>query len=150
MKDNCIFIADKTIINYLISGDHHKIEKAQLFFDYLSWRHYHKKVYMIPATFKLIKDKLNEEEDKSVIAYFENWFENGVEVIGEDSTTEEEDLISLHETLKQMSPVVFLISNSISVNGITTMNMENLETYLKDKGDFYQHIFETYYDSTGI
>ena len=36
MKDNCIFIADKTVVNYLLSGDHFKKEMAQIFLDYIS------------------------------------------------------------------------------------------------------------------
>lgn len=150
MEDGCIFIADKTVINYLLSGDHEKIEAAQIFLDYISWRKYHKKIYMTPTTFRKIKEKLMGETDDSLVAYFENWFENGIELIGEDSTSDEEDIISLFETLEQISPVVFLISDEMDPEGVNTMDMEKLNTYLKDKKDFYKHLFEVYYDSSGI
>jgi hypothetical protein len=149
MEDRCIFIADKTIINYLLSIEHEKREKAELFLDYLSWRKYNKKVYMTPANFKIVKEKLMGEEDRSIVAFFENWVENGIELIGEDSTTEEEDTISLYETLQKISPLVFIISDKLFKN-LSVMNMEKLDTYLKDKKDFYKHIFLTYYDTSGV
>ena len=149
MEDPCIFIVDKTIINYLLSEDDGKKESAELFLAYLSWRKNNKKVYMTPANFKIIKDKLERENDKSLLAYFENWFENGVELIGEDTTTEEEDTISLYETLKTISPTVFIISDRLNLESLPIMDMGKLETYLKDKRDFYDHIFTVYYDTSG-
>jgi hypothetical protein len=149
MEDKCIFIADKTIVNYLLSSEHEKKEKAEIFLDYLSWRKYNKKVYMTHANFDAVKRKFEEEEDKSLVAYFENWFEDGIELIGEDSTTEEEDTTSLYETLQKISPLVFIISDK-SFKNLSVMNMEKLDTYLKDKKDFYKHIFLAYYDTSGV
>lgn len=149
MEDKCIFIADKTVINYLLSNEHSEKEKAEIFLDYLSWRKNHKKVYMTPENFKIIKDKFEEEDDKSLVAYFENWFENGIELIGEDTTTEEEDTISLYETLQTISPTIFIISNELNLENLPIMDMDNLDTYLKDKQDFYKHIFVAYYDTSG-
>lgn len=149
MEDKCIFIADKTIINYLLSNEHEKKEKAEIFLDYLSWRRNNKKVYMTPANFKIVKDKFKQVKDNSLVAYFENWCENGVELIGEDTTTEEEDTYSLYETLKTISNTVFIISDRLDLEDLPIMNMEKLDTYLKDKKDFYQHIFVTYYDTSG-
>jgi len=150
MEDRCIFIADKTVVNYLLSEDHEEKQKAELFLDYLSWRRCNKKIYITPANFKLIKEKFEQEDDKSLAAYFENWFENGIELIGEDSTTEEEDTRSLYETLETISPTVFIISDELELEGLPVMSMENLDTYLKDKPDFNKHIFLTYYDTSGV
>ena len=85
-------------------------------------------------------------DDKSLIAYFENWFENGVELIGEDSTSEEEDTTSLYETLSNISSTVFIISDKLDLD-MPMMDMEKLNTYLMDKNDFHKHIFLAYYDT---
>ncbi len=150
MEDTCIFIADKTIINYLLSGEQDKIVKAQLLLDYLSWRRCNKKIYFTPSTFKTIRTRLNEEADKSIVAYFDNWFENGADLIGEDATTEEQDILSLYETLQKINPIVFVISDSLNIEGLAMMDMEKLKTYLNDKRDFYNHIFLTYYDTSSV
>lgn len=105
---------------------------------------------MTPASFRTVREKFEKEGDSSLVAYFENWFENGIELIGEDLTSDEEDIKSLYETLQQISPTVFLISDDVDIECITTMNMEKLDTYLKDKRDFYDHLFKIYYDSTSI
>ena len=115
MEDKCAFIADETIMNYLVSGDHDKIEKAEWFLNYLAYRKYNKQSYMIPSGYKKIFNILESKDKKSAL-YFANWFENGNEFIGEAENSEKEDFFSLYETLSFTHENVFLISDKFYKN----------------------------------
>jgi len=112
MEDGCVFIIDEGVINnfsLLEANDqrYYQGETTQLFFEYLSYRKYNKRAFMIPTLYKKFLGKLKINDGES-LAYFRNWVKEGD--IGESpDTTEEEDTLSLFETLEVLpvSPTSF-------------------------------------------
>lgn len=152
MEDKCVFIIDEEILNEFslleASGeDYYRGEGAELFFEYLSYRKHNKKAFMIPLIYKKISTKLKINDGESV-AYFQNFVKEGN--IGESpDTTEEQDTLSLFDTLSVLYEPVFIISNKYESNpkfkGKPVLNMEKLNKYLRDKKDFMKYINYTYY-----
>lgn len=152
MEDKCVFIIDEEILNKFSllesSGEeYYEAENAQLFFEYLSYRKYNRKAFMIPSIYKKIVSKLTINDGES-LAYFRNLVEEGD--IGESSdTTKEQDTISLFETLKVLNEKVFIISDKYEENpffkNIPVLSLDKLDNYLKDKKEFMKYIKESFY-----
>ncbi|PIN90484.1 hypothetical protein COU60_01530 [Candidatus Pacearchaeota archaeon CG10_big_fil_rev_8_21_14_0_10_34_76] len=152
MEDKCVFIIDEEILNKFSllesQGEgYYEGENAQLFFEYLSYRIHNKKAFMIPSIYKKITSKLKINDGES-LAYFKNWVKEGD--IGESSdTTEEQDTISLFETLEVLHEKVFIISDKYEGNtnfrNIPVLTMDKLNKYLKDKKEFMKYINDCFY-----
>ncbi|MEK6823997.1 MAG: hypothetical protein AABY06_03080 [Nanoarchaeota archaeon] len=152
MDDKCVFIIDEEILNEFSllnsSGEeYYDGENAQLFFEYLSYRKYNRKAFMIPSIYKKIVSKLTINDGES-LAYFKNLVEEGD--IGESpDTTEEQDTLSLFETLSVLYERVFIISNKYESNpkfkDKAVLNMDKLNKYLRDKKEFMNYIKNSFY-----
>lgn len=152
MEDKCVFIMDEEILNRfsLLESDgqeYYEGENAQLFFEYLSYRKCNKKAFMIPSIYKKIISALTINDGES-LAYFKNWIREGD--IGESpDTTEEQDTLSLFETLEVLYEKVFIVSDKYegkpNFKNIPVLTMDKLDSYLKDKKDFMKYIQDTFY-----
>ena len=152
MEDKCVFIIDEEILNRFSllesnGQEYHEGENAQLFFEYLSYRKCNKKAFMIPSIYIKITKVLNINDGES-LAYFRNWVREGD--IGESpDTTEEQDILSLFETLEVLYKKVFVVSDKYEENpnfkNIPVLTIEKLDSYLKDKKDFMNYIQNTFY-----
>lgn len=157
MDDESIFIIDEQIINeftlLVVDGisteDYEKGERAQLFFEYLSYRRCNKKVYMIPSLFKKICESMKTDGGES-LAYFKNYVQDGI--IGESTeTTAEQDTLSLYNALSNISDKVFIVSDKYvslpTFKDKPVLDMEKLNIYLKNKSDFMEYIRNAFYGS---
>lgn len=77
MIDECVFLIDEEILNEFSlleaqGEDYYKGEGAELFFEYLSYRKYNKKAFMIPLIYKEFFKKLKTNDGES-LAYFNNF-----------------------------------------------------------------------------
>jgi hypothetical protein len=154
MEDKCVFIMDEGILNRFslleFNGqEYYEGENAQLFFEYLSYKRCNKKAFMIPSIYKKIVKVLTINDGES-LAYFKNWVREGD--IGESpDTTEEQDTLSLFNTLEVLYEKVFIVSDKYEGNNnfknIPVLTMDKLDKYLKDKKDFMKYIQDTFYGS---
>ena len=139
MNDNCVFIIDEVILNEFSlleaqGEDYYRGEGAELFFEYLSYKKCNKKAFMIPSIYKKILEKLKTNDGES-LAYFRNFVREGD--IGESSdTTEEQDTLSLFETLSVLYERVFIISDKYELNlhfkDKPVLNMDKINKYLRE------------------
>jgi len=152
MEDKCVFIVDEEILNRFSllesnGQEYYGGENAQLFFEYLSYRKCNKKAFMIPSIYKKIIKVLTINDGES-LAYFKNWVREGD--IGESpDTTEEQDTISLFNTLAVLHEQVFIVSDKYDGNSnfknIPILTIEKLDKYLRDKKDFMKYIQNIFY-----
>jgi len=152
MEDKCVFIIDEEIINRFSllesnGSEYYEGENAQRFLEYLSYRKHNKKAFMIPSIYKKLIKAFTINDGES-LGYFKNLVREGD--IGESpDTTEEQDTISLFETLEVLYEKVFVISDKYDGNAnfknIPVLTMDKLDNYLRDKKDFMKYIQDMFY-----
>lgn len=158
MESKEIIVSDDSILISLKSKDEEELlESAQLIIEFLVWRKNHKKILTIPSNYQQLYGTLKKGEikkEEELKAYFENFFEEAKFIGTSEKNPPELEYNSLLENLWTRGIPAFFISNNpelhkkITGSNVVIMTLKEFKSVLFNKREFYDFIYDKYYDSS--